>query len=156
MFTTAPTDREMYVNGMIEVPIYGPNGPPPFANGGFSDGGSRGGCPPGGAGAPCVPGGSPVITPGPTQGSGGLITPSDVEPQGTIPPSPTADSASSRRFFSGSSWASKSRSANSSKPIDSSSPAKFSSIEPAGFQNQQKPNRYSNSQNQERKSDEQE
>lgn len=153
MFTTSPTDREMYRDGLLEVPNYGTMTPPTVPYRGPYDRGMGAG-----VGGNCAPGGAPVITPGPSgnQNPDGLIGPPGTGPQAPIPPSPTADSAGSRRFFSSSSWAMKSRSANSAKSKDTSSSTDFSSIEPAGFQNQQKTGRYSNSQYQKRKSDEQE
>jgi pilus assembly protein CpaC len=148
-FTTSPTDREMYINGMIEVPKYNNgNCPPGMTSRGLYNGSPQG------AEEPC----SPVITPGPSVpqgGSGGLIAPPEAGPQTPIPPAPSSSSAS-RRMSNGSTFATKSRSANSTKSKDASGSTNYSPIEPAGFQNQQKPSRNSNGRYQVKKADDEE
>ncbi len=151
-FTTTPTDREMYRDGLIEVPKYGPDCgpdcPPNFSNR------YQGDCNPPGAGFP----GTPMITPGPSgpHHSGGLIMPQGAGSPTAIPPAPTSDPSVSRKTFGGSSWPSKSRANSSTKSKDTGPAAEPSAIQPAGFRKQPKSTVTSDGEFKEKKTEERE
>ena len=141
-FTTTPNDRELYRDGLIEVPKYGPNCPsnhcePNWQNRYQGDG---------------LPGNSldptlPVIQPQPAMGgqgttstSGGLISPSGMGSSPTIPPSPNADNGMSRKLSSTETTPSRTRANTTSKTKEKEANER-SSILPAGFRKGTKPTR---------------
>jgi len=130
LHTTAPTDRELYRDGIMELPKYGPDcGPDCRANSpGSYQGGYMG---PGNGPAPSVSP-TPIYAPG----ADGLIAPPGVGNPGSIPPAPSADPSVSRKS---STWPEKSRLARSTKSKDTSVASDSDSVQPAGFKKPVKP-----------------
>lgn len=148
--TTSPTDREMYLHGLIEVPRFGPDcGPECQPNSGYRyQGGS---CPPG---TPMIsPTLSPATVPECAPNGDGLIAPPGADSPGVVVPSPSSDSAVSKRTFSGSSWPSKSRAVTSTKSKNSGSSTDSSPVQTAGFKSLSKSERASDKRFPEKKSD---
>jgi pilus assembly protein CpaC len=127
MSTTAPTDRELYLHGLMEVPKYGPDcGPdcqmtPSMQYGGSTYSGSG------------MNASGPLITPTPSPAcspnSNGLISPPGTDSPGVTVPPPNADPGVSRKSSAGL----KEGFATSSKSKNPSKAASSSPIIPAGF-----------------------
>jgi len=120
--TTTPTDRELILKGMVEVPNYGPECPDGDCDPNFSVNvrtetpwaGSLGGQPPYGPSGPteapssipspasAVPPVSPPVTPTPAPSGGGLITPPGIQSPELVPPAPATDPSVSSRSNGGS------------------------------------------------------
>ena len=140
-FTTTPVDRELYIDGLLEVPKYGPNCPngncptnncEPGYQGGFH--GEYSPANPGNPNMPVIRPQPTPITPGTNPGSGGLIAPPGMGP--SVPPSPNVDN---KNLSNSSAKASRPRPATTkSKVSESEESSKRSSILPAGFRKDNK------------------
>lgn len=148
LFTTAPTDRELYRDGIMELPKYGPDcGPDCRANlQGPYQGGYMG---PGNGPAPSISP-TPIYAPG----ADGLIAPPGAGNPGSVPPAPSsADPSVSRRS---STWPEKSRLAKSTKSKDATGLNESDSVQPAGFKKPARPPKRSDNRTPDRKTDDRE
>ena len=138
LFTSVPTDRELYGSGLIEVPRFGANcGPDGGSN--FSRG-DRSDCFPSGPTGPASgfsspgPAISPMNNPNSAlPSSGGLIGPPGTGPSEPIPPGPSASNNTTKQLSNRSFWPSKSRSSTSKKLKETDPLDDFEPIQPAGF-----------------------
>jgi pilus assembly protein CpaC len=157
MFTTAPTDREMYLHGLIEVPKFGPNCGPECQPGQtfqpnqtFQGSGNS-------TGSPILsPTLSPAISPACAPNKDGLIGPPGTDSPGVAVPSPSSDPGVTKRTFSGSSWPSKPRGIASTKSKSQGTSTNTSSVQPAGFKSSTKSDRTLDKRSSDVKGDDQE
>lgn len=132
LFTTTPTDKEMYFHGLIEVPRFGPDCPDGDCPNQYHMNGTNGmngtNC-----NTPNSP--TPVVVPNSTvkpemmQGPSGLIAPQEGGHTTPPPPAPNADNSVSKRTMNGMNPSSKSRTTKSREADASSS----RTVSPAGY-----------------------
>jgi pilus assembly protein CpaC len=127
--TAAPTDRELYGDGLLEVPKFGPDcGPECNVH---PSGRYHGECLT--PGSPTSPGptipSSPTYSPTPS----GLIAPQGVETPGSNQPPPSPDGSISKRGSSRTPWPARSKIPTSTKSKDPEVVTDSSGIHPVGY-----------------------
>lgn len=130
LMTTTPTDRELILDGLIEVPKYQSACEPGFSNQYFNGGAQDG------YGDPTMPAVRPQPVMGnPSSGAGsGLITPTPTPPS----PSELPDNRVSKRP-TGSPWPAQRKTNSGSRNQESEDTAGRSAVVPAGFKKGSKP-----------------